>query len=353
MRSFVLGACLVFLAFVSLAVFTQEDESGHNPDSAHYATFENTEASPESDEDAVLDAAPTATELLRSASYSQNGDIAEAELNQGITADEAATLKNSASHASEYSETPLTAQVKTTRSEREKPCVGLCAIQAAHDSDMLREEIMTTHHAMDVFVQGSATPAAAASAAKPAAAGAKPPTGAKPAAGAAGAAGNSTATGATTGECCPCAAAAGAGGGAKPAAAGAKPAAAGAKPAAAGAKPAVAGAKPKELDDDLFVDVGSDAAPAAGAKPAAAAGAKPAAGGAKPAAGGAKPAAAKPAAGGATVGKCCPCGKAKAVTFVLRQAPPANEKKLKEFRLALKAELTGGLKLENGRVSFP
>merc|ERR1719506_2716299 len=347
MRSFVLGACLVFLAFVSLAVFTQEDESGHNPDSAHYATFENTEASPESDEDAVLDAAPTATELLRSASYSQNGDIAEAELNQGITADEAATLKNSASHASEYSETPLTAQVKTTRSEREKPCVGLCAIQAAHDSDMLREEIMTTHHAMDAFVQGSATPAAAASAAKPAAAGAKPPTGAKPAAGAAGAAGgNSTATGATTGECCPCAAAAGAGGGAKPAAAGAKPAAAGAKPAAAGAKPAVAGAKPKELDDDLFVDVGSDAAPAAGAKPAAAAGAKPAAGGAKPAA-------AKPAAGGATVGKCCPCGKAKAVTFVLRQAPPANEKKLKEFRLALKAELTGGLKLENGRVSFP
>jgi len=179
MRSFVLGACLVFLAFVSLAVFTQEDESGHNPDSAHYATFENTEASPESDEDAVLDAAPTATELLRSASYSQNGDIAEAELNQGITADEAATLKNSASHASEYSETPLTAQVKTTRSEREKPCVGLCAIQAAHDSDMLREEIMTTHHAMDAFVQGSATPAAAASAAKPAAAGAKPPTGAK------------------------------------------------------------------------------------------------------------------------------------------------------------------------------
>merc|ERR1719506_1047436 len=323
MRSFVLGACLVFLAFVSLAVFTQEDESGHNPDSAHYATFENTEASPESDEDAVLDAAPTATELLRSASYSQNGDIAEAELNQGITADEAATLKNSASHASEYSETPLTAQVKTTRSEREKPCVGLCAIQAAHDSDMLREEIMTTHHAMDAFVQGSATPAAAAAAA------AKPPTGAKPAAGAAGAAGgNSTATGATTGECCPCAAAAGA------------------KPAAAGAKPAVAGAKPKELDDDLFVDVGSDAAPAAGAKPAAAAGAKPAAGGAKPAA-------AKPAAGGATVGKCCPCGKAKAVTFVLRQAPPANEKKLKEFRLALKAELTGGLKLENGRVSFP
>jgi carbonic anhydrase len=355
-----LGTVAVVVAVLLAAAIGQEDDS-NDPDNAEAPTFVNTEATPSgtlhAPEEAELDAAPNAMELLRSTpSHKEGGQGSETEMNKGITPDEEESLRTaeklSGRAASEEAgsaqdvaaparEEKLVANGNDVASSQEtvveKASTPAAAKTAEKGTDIHAEETMVVDKD-GTPAATSKTPLAEQEAWHPALQSEQlseePCLGVKCAVdsmhdsaqlqqsvaaahyhgaslssdlgeGEQGKAATGTGSGSGSaakkssgggGECCPCTA----------------------KKAAGSGSGAGSGTK-RRLLSTVQEAAGSGSGSAAGGKS----------------------------------GKCCPCEAKKEIAITLNMDKPANAAEMKKFQDAFKIELTKGIKLEVGRVSFP